>query len=54
MRLAARKNAKSPIVLTLLGIVMLPRPDAPENADAPMLVTLLGDSKATDVKLDAA
>ena len=36
------ENAKSPMLVTLLGIVTEVKPVHPENAAPPMLVTLLG------------
>ena len=42
VRLVHSQNATSPMLVTLLGMVMLVRLVQPENAQSPMLVTLLG------------
>ena len=39
---AVPENAPSPMLVTLLGIVMLAKLLQPENAELPMLVTLFG------------
>ena len=42
VRLVQLQKAQSPMLVTLLGMVMLVRPVQPRKASPPMLVTLLG------------